>query len=276
LPSSLCIDVGASYYPHGRWHLFLDSPETRWLAVEPNVQNLGYVKTWSFPSRIHVCSTGLSEQGGPQTLFITHVDSGSSLLEPRISPSMARRVNPDYLFPFERRTIETLTLPQAAASVDNSLPVLVKLDTQGTELSILKGAHEWIAGHRIVGIEMESTLQAEPVMSGAGKFWEACAYFESQGYELLDVKPIFGASRVGSRPRGKTFLNECDAVFALRQDVAAGLSPEHRILLLAFYLCYHFYEEALLMLEDDAGMRAALEARGCDVASLRDAIRATI
>ena len=32
-----------------------------------------------------------------------------------------------------------------------------------------------------------------------------------------------------------SFLNECDAVFALRRDIARGLSVEHRTALLAFY-----------------------------------------
>lgn len=276
LMDMVCVDVGASYYPHGKWHVLLESARTRWIAVEPNTANLGYVQSWPYPSQITVCGTGLSEQGGPQTLYVTNVDSGSSLLPPVIAEGMKRRVtNVDYFFPVQERIIDTLTLPQVLAQQPPAIPVCVKLDTQGTELSILRGGHDLLASHRIVGVEMEATLLAQPLMLGSGRFWEACQYFESLGYELLDLKPIFGPSRLGiSQPRGKTYLNECDAVFALRQDVAARLGVAHRAALLAFYCCYSLYEEALSLLQADQELRQVLAASGCALPRLESAIRA--
>ena len=274
LPEVLCVDVGASYYPHGTWHVLLEAPATRWIAVEPNSHNLGYVKTWPYPSQIHAVNIGLSEHGGAQTLFVTNVDSGSSLLEPVIGESMRRRVrNLEYFFPIQRKTIDTRTLASVLSQYSQPsqiMPAFVKLDTQGAELSILRGAHDWLAQHRIVGVELEATMQADPIMRGAGKFWEACEYFESLGYELLEIKPIFGPSRFGhSRARGRTFLNECDAVFVLRQDVAATCPTEYRMSLLAFYLCYRHYEEGISLLDEDAEVLENLRARGCDVERLR-------
>lgn len=271
MPELLCVDVGASYYPHGRWHLMLESPSTRWVAVEPNEKNLGYLKSWQYPCQVEAVCSGLSEQGGVQTLYVTNVDSGSSLLEPVISESMKRRVrNLEYFFPLECRTIETLTLAAVLSAYSSTLPAFVKLDTQGTELSILRGGQEWMSQHRVVGVELESTLQAEPIMLGSGKFWEACQYFESMGYELIDLKPIFGPSRFGkSAVRGRTFINECDAVFAMRQDVAATRPVEYRIALLAFYACYQHFEEVLAMLDDDAEVCNKLRDSGCDLVRLR-------
>lgn len=275
LPETVCVDVGASYYPHVKWKMFLESPNTRWVAVEPNQVNLGYLEQWHYPSRITACTTGLSRDGGTQTLFITNVDSGSSLLEPVIAPAMASRVrNHDYFFPVRPQPIDTLTLVDVIAAQSNTAPALVKLDTQGAELSILQGAQKLLAAHRIVGIESELTMLAEPLMKGSGKFWEACSYLEGLGYELLHVKPIYGPSRFG-RPvgRGLTFLNECDAVFALRRDVATGLPVEYRAALAGFYLCYAFLEEVEAMLEEDAELAAWLSARGCNLARLVASIR---
>lgn len=275
LPVVTCVDVGASYYPHVKWALFLQSPQTRWLAVEPNEANIGYVEAWPYPSQVSKCTTGLSSKGGRQTLYVTNVDSGSSLLEPVIPASMARRMrNLDYFFPLRKQDIDTLTLADVLAGSPADAPVFVKLDTQGTELSILSGARALLESHRIVGIELEATLQAQPVMQGAGKFWEACQYLENLGFELLHVKPIYGPSRFGiNPPRGLTFLNECDSVFAVRQDVAAGLSVECRIGLLAFYLSYQLFEEALCVLQEDAPVKAFLAARGCSVEPLAALIR---
>jgi len=277
LPTSVCVDVGASYYPHGKWLMFLNAPRTQWLAVEPNEANIGYVKSWSWPCDVSACTTGLSREGGAQTLYVTNVDTGTSLLPPEIPASMVHRVaNLDYFFPVTERTIETITLVQAIAGLSTTAPVFVKLDTQGTELSILQGAQVLFDDRRIVGIEMESTLLAQPIMNGSGKFWQACEYLEAQGFELLHLKPIAALGKSGKvEPGRNTYLNECDAIFALRQDVATQLPVECRTGLLAFYVTNLFYDEALSMLERDAEVVDFLRMQGCRLDVLASALKAT-
>jgi FkbM family methyltransferase len=278
LPAMVCVDVGASYYPHGKWLAFLAAPATQWLAVEPNEANIGYVKSWSWPCQVFACTTGLSREGGTQTLYVTNVDTGSSLLPPEITQAMKHRVtNLGYFFPVTERRIETLTLGQALVGLSATAPVFVKLDTQGTELSILRGAQLLLDARRIVGIEMESTLLAQPLMKGSGKFWQACEYLEQQGFELLHVKPIHAPRRSGrSSPPVHTFLNECDAVFALRPDLVAELSVEYRTALLAFYLTNLLYEEALSLLERDAVVADFLRKQGCRVDVLLAILKAVV
>lgn len=276
LPPSACIDVGASYYPHGKWRLLLESANTQWVAVEPNVANVGYVKQWPWPCSVQVVGTGLSETGGPQTLYVTNVDSGSSLLEPHVPPSMQHRfTNLSYFFPVATRTIDTITLTDVLRSVDAGKPTFVKLDTQGTELSILAGADAALRTHQILGVELEATLLATPLMRGSGRFWEACRYMEELGYELLDLKLIRGPSRLGRNPpRGKTYLNECDAVFGIRQDLLGEMPADRAAALCAFYLCNDLYEDALALLEPGMAACTYLESRGCDLRGLRAAVTA--
>nr|WP_198984579.1 FkbM family methyltransferase [Herbaspirillum sp. ASV7] len=278
LPTVVCVDVGASYYPHAKWLQFLNAPNTQWLAVEPNEANIGYVKSWIWPSQVSACTTGLSRDGGIQTLYVTNVDTGSSLLPPEITPSMQHRITDlDYFFPVTERRIETLTLAQAIDGLSANAPVFVKLDTQGTELSILQGAQHMFDNHRIVGIEMESTMLAQPLMKNSGKFWQASEYLEEQGFELLHIKPIAAVARSPKgRPHRNTFVNECDAVFALRRDVAAGLPVEFRTSLLAFYLTNLFYEEAVSFMEQDNDVTAFLSTQGCNVDALLATLRAAI
>lgn len=267
LPATICVDVGASHYPHVKWAVFLNSRNTSWLAVEPNEANIGYTKNWRWPSRIATCTTGLSREGGQKTLYVTNVDTGSSLLPPVIPEGMTHRIrNLDYFFPVTERQIDTLTLVQALDGLPADAPVCVKLDTQGTELSILQGAQSLFDSHRIVGLETEATLLAQPLMQGSGKFWEVCRYLEEQGMELLHIKPISAAARNGAPARTfHTYLNECDAVFALRPDVAAKLQVEFRICLLAFYATNLFFEEALALLERDPEVCDHLRRQGCDL-----------
>ena len=255
LGECICIDVGASYGPHAKWSYFLHSPKTLWIAVEPNEKNISYIDSWSYPCRIKAIPFGLSQEGGLKKLYVTNVDTGSSLLEPIITPSMKHRIQKealDYFFPLKTVEIETLSLEEIIPTEQDSLPILIKLDTQGSELSILQGASHLFKKHAIVGIEMESTLLAQPFMHGSKKFWEACQYLEEFGLELLDLTPIRAKTLKGSE-RG--FLNECDAVFALRRDVANDLPVKFRVALFGFYLTYQLYEEAYLLLQDDHELR---------------------
>lgn len=273
MPPIVCVDIGASYFLHAKWKIFLNSTNTYWLVVEPNEENITYTKAWSWRSKLHICRFGLSHDGGEKTLYVTNVDSGSSLLPPEIHESMAHRIEKlDYFFPVTEKVITTLTLVEAIKGCPKNSPVFLKLDTQGTELSILSGAQGLFNAGRIVGIEIESTLLSQPVMKGSGKFWEVCQYLEAQGFELLDLKLI----RVGFQPNQSklnqlnSFLNECDAVFILRRDVAAKLPVDYRLALLCFYFSNQLASEAKSLLMQDSELLHYLDGRGCNVRNLLD------
>lgn len=272
LSECICVDVGASFGPHAKWNFFLQSPKTLWIAVEPNEKNISYIDTWSYPCRVKAIPFGLSQEGGLKKLHITNVDTGSSLLEPIITPSMKHRIQKeelDYFFPLRIVEIETLALEEVIPIEEMDFPILVKLDTQGSELSILKGATHLFKKHLIVGVEMESTLLAQPIMCDSKKFWEACQYLEELGLELLDLTPIRAKTLKGT---GRGFLNECDAVFALRRDVAKDLPVKFRIALFGFYLTYQLYEEAYLLLQDDSELKKHFNSLNADVDELSSLI----
>lgn len=263
LPGSICIDVGASYYPHIQWQPFLRSPETRWITVEPNEKNLAYVKDWRWESQVKLIPKGLSRTGGKQELYRTNVDSGSSLLPPVVKAGMQHRLqDPSYFFPFQKIPIDTLALSQVILEESGTSPVFIKLDTQGTELDILRGAEDLLRAHRVVGIELEATLLAEPWMEGSGKFWQVSEFLEALGFELVHLKPIQGIrSLKGNNPKANRYLNECDAVFTLRRDVVSQCRVEYRLCLLAFYISYALYEEAHYLLRDDRDLGSYLESK---------------
>ena len=275
LPHLACFDVGASYYAHAPWEVFRSSPRTLWVAVEPNPQNTKYLDEWHWPSRTHLIGTGLSEQGGEQILYVTNVDSGSSLLPPVINEDIAHRfVEHDYFFPVVERRIQTMSFDDAMsnAEVQEDVPLFIKLDTQGTELSILRGAKRAI-GH-VVGIESEATMLANPVMAGAGKFWEMCQFLESQGFELLQMKPIEGGPAVpSSKLHRRTYLNECDAVFCLRRSELARRPQSQQLAAIGFYLSYHLYAETLALFDAIDGIDEVCARSGVSAAEIRDLLR---
>jgi hypothetical protein len=95
------------------------------------------------------------------------------------------------------------------------------------------------------------------VMVGSGKFWEVCRFLEERGFELIQLRPIEGGSqRQDSSLQGRTYLNECDAVFCLKRTELERLSRDHQLAAFAFYLSYQLYDEARSLFDLIAGVDA--------------------
>ena len=160
MPDSVCVDVGAAHFPHIKWLPFLNSPKTKWIAVEPDVSSMGYLKFWDWPATLKFENIGLSESGGTCTLYETNVKTGSSLLKPEIKESMAlrKRGREHKYFPCLEKQIETETLDNILKKYQAQKNIFVKLDTQGTELSILNSAKSFFTSKAILGIDTECSL----------------------------------------------------------------------------------------------------------------------
>ena len=253
-PAVICIDVGASYFPHTSWWFFLGSKRTRWIAVEPNKENLTYLKSWPWKANLKLVDVGLSEFGGPMTLYKTNVDSGSSLLKPILHESNLHRFDKhlsDYFLPMQELQIETLAITDIISEFEIS-PIIIKLDTQGSELSIIRGFLESKSEHVVVGIEIECSLLALPQYQDSPRFWNIASYLEEKGFELLNLD-VFPSRIANSKyvAKSRNISSECDAVFALRIDPNGGLNVESRACLLGFYITNAFYQEALNLLKKD-------------------------
>lgn len=270
LPEVVCIDVGASHYTHTTWWLFLNSPKATWIAVEPNPASLTYLNRWPWKARPVPVTSGLSEFGGEQKLFVTNVDTGSSLLRPVITGAMVDRVSDvarDYLFPITERVIQTQSLSQLLNG-ELEKPLFIKLDTQGSELSILRSVVSSDSKFDVVGIEIECSLLSSPWYQDSPRLWEVVDHLEPLGFELigLDVLPRSPKRKISAMSR--SIPTECDAIFALRRDQLLHASVETQVSLIAFYVTNNLYREASLALRSLPGATAFLAAKGCDVRRL--------
>lgn len=270
LPQVMCIDVGASHYPHTSWWLFLDSPSTTWLAVEPIKESLAYLEQWPWRASAVPATIGLSELGGQQTLFVTNVETGSSLLRPVVEGAMEDRSTGalrEYFFPITERVVETRSLLQLLDG-EPSKPIFIKLDTQGSELSILRSVVSSESNIEVVGIEIECSLLASPLYEGSPRLWEVVSHLEPLGFELvsLDVFPRGPRRKISARSRN--IPTECDAIFALRRDHITASPTESQAALLAFYVTNNLYGEALISLKTVPAIGSYLAERGCNVTAL--------
>jgi len=275
-PRTICVDVGASYFAHTSWWFFLGVSRTTWLAIDPNAENLNYAESWPWRAQLKLETSCLSEFGGLSTFYKTNVDSGSSLLRPVIDTSSTlhhRHGKIDYFHPVQEIQIETKRISDVLAEL-NPGPIIIKLDTQGSELSIIRDLLQSPLSHLLIGIEVECSLLANPTYENSPRLWEVAHSLEESGFELLNLD-VFPSRQPSTkyRARSRNISSECDAIFARRRDVIASPNIELREVLLGFYLTNAFYHEALTLIVDDSEVQSDLASKGIDVSNLQKVLK---
>lgn len=208
------VDIGASYFLHKPWIPLILRGQAKLIAVDPNSENLNYLDF--FPGiDAQKVPAALSSKSGERTLYVTNVDSGSSLLPPEPSEEDLLR-SPhmhDYLFPVKEVTLEVTTLDLLPSIKDHWLAV--KIDTQGAELEILRGASSLLRQGRILSVEAEISLLSRPIWSGSPNFSDISAYLDRYQFELIWIRPT---SPVKKSFKAQIRQSEADALFVRRKE----------------------------------------------------------
>lgn len=178
-PSTI-VDVGAnrgnwtiaakSVYPDAHYHLFEANPD-HFDTLRATVHHLGLS-----PSSAEVHSVALGSGFIEGALFHrikNDITSAGSSFYPEATH-------------FEKETIPLRIYPLDFFSIKGS-PILVKLDTQGSELDILKGAQGTLIDTEVV----ISEVSLLPYNRGAPLFAEVVAYMHSIGFHVYDLGDKF-------------------------------------------------------------------------------------
>jgi len=123
-------------------------------------------------------------------------------------------------------------------------PDLIKLDTQGTELDILRGASNCLKTCLMVEVEVEFTraYNDQPL------FDEVMTFMLKNGFELLYLNRVFQQKR-GYQGYGRGQVTFGDALFARREDELDELSNEKVINLARLLINYGHYDSAYTALK---------------------------
>jgi FkbM family methyltransferase len=236
-----CIDLGASYYPHKKWDFFIDSNKTNWVAVDPNEKNLKYIDNWKFKSTIIKMPKSISADGGFKDLYITNIDSGSSLLIPKLNSNSEHRESYDYYFPYKKVKIETISINELLNTY-NQTNILMKLDIQGIEGDVLTSINEKNL-EKIILIETEQNFNLTPTMQGTTKFYDLQKFLEDNNFEILEIETV-NYSRSKSNKRGnKNIICESNIIFARSHDYVLSKGIKECFSLMGGYLSYKYYGE---------------------------------
>jgi FkbM family methyltransferase len=205
----------------------------RWGFAEKFTQNRGDFRIYGFDPDIEECQrlnrryegepvsivpVGLAGHPGKRKLYITQEPACSSLLEPDANltnnyPALhcARHVS--------SIEVETTTLDDWASNNGVQAIDHIKVDTQGTELEILKGGINVLKTVRSIEVEVEFN----PIYLGQPIFSEVDMFLRNEGFVLWKLTNQVHYSRDGStdEPIGEDIV--CyDEKHLVRHDIFGG------------------------------------------------------
>jgi FkbM family methyltransferase len=185
LPSPLTVvDVGCRWGFADPWLRLGD--QARVIGFDPDVEECRRLEErYRDRPSVRVVPQGLGAEPGAATLFVTKEPASSSLYRPS-----ADAVDRHPALGDERldhtETVHLTTLDEWAADAGVDAIDLVKLDTQGSELDILRGAPRSLASVRAI----ECEVQFNQLYEGVPLFGDLDRYLRAHGFVLWQFRNL--------------------------------------------------------------------------------------
>lgn len=202
-------DIGAANY----------SIDSRWLGLkheldvilfEPDQRSCQELINQGFTTYPHA----LYKEAEKKTLYLTKKPQCSSFYKPNMSflgnfPDAERWNITDEV------ELDVIALDSLNLNID-----FIKIDTQGSELDILKGAVETLK--RVLGAELEVSFSE--IYTSQPLFGEVCAFMKSQGFEFYEFPTEYRYGRKKLDRLGQ--LAFADALFLRTPENIIKTNPE--------------------------------------------------
>lgn len=167
--------------------LRLVSPFAHYVTFEPDRTEAGRLAEthdgeWQ---KFTVVPAAIAGRAGDAELYVTQKPGMSSLLEPDMAV-VDRFARAQRFQTIRTETVPTLPLDAAASTHGFADACFLKIDTQGTELEILRSGEELI--RTVLGIKIEVSFY--PLYRGQALFADVDAFLRQRGFELFLLNRI--------------------------------------------------------------------------------------
>lgn len=193
-------------FPQGIIHSFEPNPET-FATLRQN---------WGHDQAVSLHSLALNSTAGAVPFFVTNVSEASSLLLPH--PKLVRLSSGNKYdsrkIEVEGVTLDRFCLEKGVATID-----VLKLDVQGSELEVLKGAERLLGQEAIALLYVE--MNFAETYSGQVVFEDFLVFCAGYGYKLWDISP-FLYTRTGQLWYANTIFCSNKAMTAIEMNFEKG------------------------------------------------------
>lgn len=244
-------DVGARRESGSRW--MAPFPAVEIWAFDPDPEECRLIEARFAaiarpPNRLRAFPVALSDVDGRETLYVTAKPDCSSLFRPN-RELLARFADVERFAVLREETVEVNRLDRLRQESRGPSIDLIKLDVQGAELKVLKGARECLADCLALEIEVEFS----PLYEGQALFSDIDSFVRAAGFTLFDIRAQRWC-RTCEAPRdpyaGGKQLIWGDAIYLRDDGASAGpprrLVPTLKLALMAEHYGFRDYARELL------------------------------
>ena len=240
------VDVGASGGIHPRWSKATEF--YKGILFEPDPREFDVLKKNS-DNNLIVINSALSDSNKEIEFHLCKKQEVSSVYPPNFNFlnkfADSERFNVEKIIHLNADTLDNQLKKEGIDEVD-----FIKIDTQGYELSILKGCLSYL--ENVVGLEVE--VEFEPVYIGQPLFSEVDNYVKENGFILVDLKRYYWKRKnnknTGNR-KGQIIFGDALYFKSPEQILSSSnISQEKIIRTIYVYLSYGYVDLSQVLLNN--------------------------
>jgi FkbM family methyltransferase len=175
------VDVGARSGFKKEWKAFGDA--LRVYCFEADAEECNRLNDAASGNVVYLPYV-LGAKTGDATLHHTRFSDSSGLYQTNWD-YFSRLLNRDNGITEKQENIRVTTLTDALSSSGVKSVDFLKLDVEGAELDVLRGATSYVESGRLIGVLSEFRFHEE--INGSPPFWQLDAYLQQRGFRLYDM-----------------------------------------------------------------------------------------